>query len=289
MNKNGEIVYGSVTQETKNALEYLHKLYERGVLDQNFALRAQNNLRDLVVEGKCGAFFGLWWTPNNPLVDVYEKDKEADWEPYYLQNPEDDNAYASFRDNKYVVVRKGYEHPEIVMKIISVLFDYTRYEADDAQEVNEYFALNVDPTARPLVINVDYNEATFQITKDLRAVENGTKKEESLSAIEQSYYDACENFLHGKSATPEDWAAYKSRISAVGLLVDGEYRSKERKYLDDTDGELPKSLQQLEKDAFIQIIMGVKPITYFDTFVKQWYEQGGEELTEQIRSSNPGE
>ena len=45
----------------------------------------------------------------------------------------------------------------------------------------------------------------------------------------------------------------------------------------------------LEKDTFIQIIMGVKPITYFDTFVQEWYEQGGEELTEQIRRSNPGE
>ena len=286
VNQNGQIVYGSVTQETQNALSYLHELYERGVLDQNFALRAQNNLRDLVVDGKCGAFFGLWWTPNNPLVDVYEKDKEIDWEPYYLQKSETDDAYDSFRDNKYVVVRKGYEHPEIVMKIISVLFDYTRYEANDADEVNEYFALNVDPTARPLVINVDYNEATFQITKDIRAVEDGTKKEESLSAIEKSYYDACESFLHGKSSTPADWAAYKSRISAVGLLVDGGYQSEERRYLDDTDGELPKSLQQLEKKSFIQIIMGEKPISYFDTFVKEWYDQGGEEITEQIRKTN---
>lgn len=286
VNQNGQIVYGSVTQETQNALSYLHELYERGVLDQNFALRAQNNLRDLVVDGKCGAFFGLWWTPNNPLVDVYEKNKEIDWEPYYLQKSETDDAYDSFRDNKYVVVRKGYEHPEIVMKIISVLFDYTRYEANDADEVNEYFALNVDPTARPLVINVDYNEATFQITKDIRAVEDGTKKEESLSAIEKSYYDACESFLHGKSSTPADWAAYKSRISAVGLLVDGGYQSEERRYLDDTDGELPKSLQQLEKKSFIQIIMGEKPISYFDTFVKEWYDQGGEEITEQIRKTN---
>ena len=287
VNQNGQIVYGSVTQETKNALSYLHELYERGVLDQNFALRAQNNLRDLVVDGKCGAFFGLWWTPNNPLVDGYEKNKEIDWEPYYLQKSETDDAYDSFRDNKYVVVQKGYEHPEIVMKIISVLFDYTRYEANDADEVNEYFALNVDPTARPLVINVDYNEATFQITKDIRAVEDGTKNEESLSAIEKSYYDACESFLHGKSSTPADWAAYKSRISAVGLLVDGGYQSEGGRYLDDTDGELPKSLQQLEKKSFIQIIMGEKPISYFDTFVKEWYDQGGEEITEQIRKSNP--
>lgn len=55
--KDGEIVYGSLTEETRSAVAYLRELYERGILDQNFALRAQNNLRDLVVEGKCGAFF----------------------------------------------------------------------------------------------------------------------------------------------------------------------------------------------------------------------------------------
>ena len=101
------IVYGSVTEETRNALSYLHELYERGVLDQNFALRAQNNLRDLVVSGKCGAFFGLWWTPNNPLMDIYETDKDAEWMPYYLQEVDWKNVYASFSDSKYVVVRKG--------------------------------------------------------------------------------------------------------------------------------------------------------------------------------------
>ena len=289
INQNGEIVYGSLTEETKTALRYLHELYERGVLDQNFALRAQNNLRDLVVNGKCGAFFGLWWTPNNPLMDVYETDREADWQPYYLQKADGKNVYDTFRDNKYVVVRKGYEHPEIVMKIISVLFDYTRYDAKDADEVNEYFALNVDPTARPLVINVDYNEATFQITRDIRSVMSGMRKETDLSAIEKSYYDAAEKFIQGKSETAEDWAAYESRLAAVGRLIEGNYRTTAKKYLDDSDGEIPKSLQQLEKNSFIQIIMGVQSVDYFDEFVKEWYEQGGEELTEQIRRSNPGE
>lgn len=287
--EDGEIVYGSLTEETKNALSCLNDLYERGILDRNFALRASNNIRDLVIEGKCGAFFGLWWTPNNPLMDAIEQDRTADWEPYYLQEPSDQEVYASLRNNKYVVVRKGYEHPEIVMKILSVLFDYTRYEAEDAQEVNEYFALNVDPTARPLVINVDYYEATYQVTEDIMAVLDGKKQKKDLTAIESSYYEACKNYLSGKAYTAEDWAAYKSRISAVGLLVDGDYTPAVHPYLDDTDGVVPQSLKQLEKDAFIRIIMGEEDISYFDTFVQQWYQQGGRELTRQIRASNPGE
>lgn len=287
ISQDGEIVYGSLTEETKEALDYLHKLYDRGILDRNFALRAPNNLRDLVVNGKCGAFFGLWWTPNNPLMESYEKNSEADWEPYYLQELADKNVYESFRDNKYVVVRKGYEHPEIVMKIISVLFDYTRYEAEDAREVNEYFALNVDPTARPLVINVDYNEATYQATENIEAALNGNYPEGNLTAIEQSYYQACSSYLSGNDYTAEDWAAYKSRISAVGLLVDKHYTPAVRSYLDDAGGEIPQSLRQFETRTFIQIIMGEKPVSYFETFVEQWYQQGGYELTQQIRLSNP--
>ena len=38
--KDGEIMYGSLTEETKNALSGLHDLYKRGILDKNFALRA---------------------------------------------------------------------------------------------------------------------------------------------------------------------------------------------------------------------------------------------------------
>lgn len=285
-NPEGEIVYGSLTEETKNALSCLHDLYSRGILDPDFALRAQNNIRDLVVEGKCGAFFGLWWTPNNPLMDEYRQNKDADWQPYYLTSGarRQVEVYSTFRDNKYVVVRKGYEHPKIVMKVLSVLFDYSRYEADDTEEMNAYFALNVDPTARPLMINVDYNEATYMVTRHIREALYGSRMREELSAIEASYFDACKKYLGTDSPSVEEWAAYKSRITAVGLLVDASYHPPERKYMGDGDSEIPQTLQQLEKKAFIQIIMGKKPLSYFDTFVKEWYRKGGEALTESVCS-----
>ena len=287
-NADGEIVYGSLTEETKEALGYLRELYKQGILDPDFALRAPNTIRDLVVNGKCGAFFGLWWTPNNPLMDEYRKNKETDWEPYYLtaDAKRTVEVYSTFWDSKYVVVRKGYEHPEIVMKILSVLFDYSRYEAEDADEVNSYFALNVDPTARPLMINVDYNEATYMVTKHIREAlysPGNAKTREDLSAIEASYFDACKEYLEAEVPSVEAWAAYKSRISAVGLLVDANYRASEKKYLGDGDGEIPQTLRLLEKNAFIQIIMGKKPVSSFDSFVEEWYRKGGDSLTERVR------
>ena len=184
---------------------------------------------------------------------------------------------------KYVVVRKGYEHPEIACKIINGLFDYVRYDGTYNSEFEEYYQNNVDPTARPLVINVDYNEAIYNVTKDIRRVMSGKQKESNLSALEKSYYDACMKYLSGENVTVEDWAAYKSRISAVGLLVDANYRAPEKKYLGDGDGEIPQTLRLLEKNAFIQIIMGRMPVSSFDTFVEDWYRKGGDSLTERVR------
>ena len=37
---------------------------------------------------------------------------------------------------KYVVVRKGFEHPEIAAKIISVMFDSARYDSNACSELS---------------------------------------------------------------------------------------------------------------------------------------------------------
>lgn len=58
---------------------------------------------------------------------------------------------------------------------------------------------------------------------------------------------------------------------------------RRKKYLGDGDGEIPQTLRSLEKKAFIQIIMGKKPVSFFDSFVEEWYRKGGDSLTERVR------
>lgn len=96
-------------------------------------------------------------------------------------------------------------------------------------------------------------------------------------------FDACKEYLEAEVPSVEAWAAYKSRISAVGLLVDANYCAPEKKYLGDGDGEIPQTLRLLEKNAFIQIIMGRMPVSSFDSFVEDWYRKGGDSLTERVR------
>lgn len=291
--RDGEIVYGSVQPEAREALIKIHELYEDGIIDDHFLFRTNNNIVELVENGQCGSFFGPWWAPNNPLMDAVSQNPDADWQPYLIST--DGSAggkvsYASQKNTgKYVVVRKGYEHPEIAVKIISVLFDYARYEANDAEGIKEYFEMNVDPTARPLAINVDYKDALRRCYSDITAVMNGEKEESELPILEDSYYTVCKDYDSKEEHTPQEWAAYTSRITALKIISDADSEGR----LDMVDslyfGETATmktdwwKLREDEKEIYLQIVTGDKNISSFDVFVTKWKNSGGEKITEEVR------
>lgn len=286
-NKDGELVYGSIQPEAKKALEKLHNMYAAGILDSQFLLRSSENIIDLIVDGRCGSFFGPWWAPNNPLIDAKKNDPDAEWVPYLIStNADGSTSYISQNPSyKYVVVKKGYEHPEIVMKIISVLFDYVRYQEPDAKEIARYYQLNVDPTARPIAINVDFADALKRCYQDILQVFNGKLAEDKLELLEASYYNSCKAYLdEGENATLEDWAAYTSRITACGVIENGDTTQVKSEFFGETDTMKQEwwKLKKLEEETYLQIITGDKPLDCFDDFVDQWKEEGGTTILEEV-------
>ena len=289
MNDDGEIVYGSVTDEAKEALSYISSLYNQGVIDNDFLLRTSTNICELIENGQCGSFFGPWWAPNNPLVNAVSSNPDADWQPYLIAT--DSDGTTSYHSQnpcyKYVVVRKGYEHPEIAAKMISVMFDKVRFDCTDSEEFKNYYQLNVEPTARPLSINVDYNNALSICYRNIDATISGRKNPDSLELLERSFYDACSEYIKNANKTSTQWAAYMSRIKACSLIAQDNIKVVDSLYFKTTD--TMKShwwrLKAKEKEAYLKIISGEEDISYFDTFVKEWNEQGGQIITSEVRES----
>ena len=289
MNDDGEIVYGSVTDEAKEALSYINSLYNQGVIDNDFLLRTSTNICELIENGLCGSFFGPWWAPNNPLANAVSKNPDADWQPYLIAT--DSDGTTSYHSQnpcyKYVVVRKGYEHPEIAAKMISVMFDKVRFDCTDSEEFKNYYQINVEPTARPLSINVDYNNALSICYRNIDATISGRKNPDSLELLERSFYDACSEYIKNANKTSTQWAAYMSRIKACSLITQDNIKVVDSLYFKTTD--TMKShwwrLKAKEKEAYLKIISGEEDISYFDTFVKEWNEQGGQIITSEVSES----
>lgn len=287
--ENGNIVYGSIQPQAKKAIKYLNKLYKKGILDKNFLLRKTNNIIELIVEGKCGSFFGPWWAPNNPLIDAIQNNPDAEWKPYLLQTDSDGSTsyYSQNPSYKYLVVRKGYEHPEIACKIISVLFDKAKTTKVGLEEISNYYRLNVDPTARPIAINVDYNNALSICYDELKLALSDEKKADDLELLEYSYYQSCKKYLDNpKNAKLEDWAAYTSRITACSLIVNGNIKNNKSLFFGKTESMTKRwwKLKRMENEAYLKMIVGEEPISYFDDFVKNWNKYGGKDITKEVRA-----
>lgn len=287
--EDGNVVYGSVQPEAKEALAHIHELYKEGILDQDFLMRTSSNLIELIVDGQCGSFFGPWWAPNNPLMQAVEQNKDAEWQPYLIATEKSGltSYHTQNPSGKYIVVRKGYEYPEIACKIVSVLFDYLRYNDRDNQEIVDYYKENVDPTARPFAINVDYNNALQICYGELNHVFAGDKSADDLNVLEYSYYEACESYLKdAENASAEDWAAYTSRITACKILNDGRTNKVESLYFGETETMVTDwwSLENLESDTYLKIVTGESSLDEFDRFVESWYQNGGETITKEVRA-----
>jgi len=291
--EDGNIVYGSITQQAKSTLGYMSSLYKEGILDKDFLLRTSTNIIQLVKEGKCGSFFGPWWAPNNPLIKAIEKNSDADWQPYLITTDADGNVSYHSQNPvyKYVVVRKGYEHPELAAKIVSIMFDKIRYQCDDSEEFIKYFQLNVDPTARPLAINVDYNNALDICYRELKSTLASETKESNLMLLEDSYYKSCKVFLNNEQkATPDQWAAYVSRISACSLITSARVKKVQSLFFGTTKTMKTEwwKLKEKENQAYLKIVCGEEPLSYFDVFVNSWLEEGGLQITDEVQKAVAG-
>ena len=285
--KKGEIIYGSVDSRAKKALAHIHRLYDEGIIDQQFLFRTSDDIKNEIVEGHCGCVFGPWWFPNNPLIYAWEADPSALWKPYLIAtNEQGETRYHTIDPSgKYVVVRKGFEHPEIVFKIISVLFDQVRYIDKNVQEINDYDRTNVDPTARPISINVDYNDALHRSYTNIKKIFND-ETDEDISSLDEAFARAVMGYANrDEESSLQNRAAYFSRVEALSLLETDKIKKVQSYFFGTTasmDGRWT-ALKALEQETYLKIIIGEKSIDEFDDFVKKWNDEGGQTITKEVR------
>ncbi|HZG75439.1 MAG TPA: extracellular solute-binding protein, partial [Paenibacillus sp.] len=117
----GNVVYGSTTPEMKEALRKLSEMYQSGIIDKEFALRKADDANALLASGKAGLMFGAWWAPYWPLSDTIKNNPKADWRPYLAPLDEGGKLKIYTQDpvNEILVVRKGYPHPEAIVKVLN--------------------------------------------------------------------------------------------------------------------------------------------------------------------------
>ncbi|MEJ5313841.1 MAG: extracellular solute-binding protein [Anaerolinea sp.] len=282
-NSEGKILYGSVQPEVKEALALIARWYKEGIIDPEFATKDGGKSNEIVVSGKAGIMMGPWWIPWWPLVDSVTNDPNADWQPYLIQ---DKNGQYTFSMGDYtysfVVVRKGYPHPEVALKILNVQNDLS-YGLNNAPQYypnfNEIWGLLF-----PIPFLIEQPYVVERMGREYKAALDGTLDPSTFGDAMKLEFEQIKADVAAPRSNPSNWATRMARLDAALLLAQGynEVRTDPvaaRVLANDPNWP---SLKKMEEETFLQIMTGARPLDDFDKFVEDWYKSGGQALLDKM-------
>ncbi|RED65460.1 extracellular solute-binding protein [Cohnella phaseoli] len=281
----GKLVYGSIQPEVKAALAKLQEMFNAGQIDKEFGVKDGSKASELEINGKLGMHFGAMWNPLWPLQGNKDKEPQADWKAYPIPSIDGNtaNAQSSLDYNQFWVVRKGYEHPEAVIKLYNLTVDIFGgdsqnpeiYHSKDGIEFHKYALLTNTGTGEGLIGAQKHIKAAF---------ESGDASK--LTAEEKGYYDKIVAHQGGDNS---GWGTDRvfgseSAYSVIGQYYDQNRQLKVNEFIGaptPTMGDRRATLEKLELETFTKIILGAS-LDDFDTFVADWKKLGGDQITAEV-------
>ena len=292
--EDGTVKYGSIQPETRTALEKIQKLYTDKLIDPEMLVRS--NCQETLLSGKVGIFFGPWWS-GYTFADATLAG-EADWRAYFTPLSEDGNYYTHMPDptSKYVVVSKSCKNPEAAFKMISYLVANEQHWTDDGITSSDMSCADFYPlwngydNADEIEVSTETLEKYLagEITMDDDFSQHKLLKSD-MEAVKELKKEPYDDFSLDKWNLDSDLA--KTNLPRlVSLLVGGapyvndKYIPVYNAYSGQTETMQAKwaNLKKMEEETFAKIIMGKADISEFDTFVKNWKSQGGDQILKEI-------
>lgn len=288
----GSIVYGSIQPQVKDALARLAKWYSEGLVAKDFMMNDSNKAVEAVAKGSAGIFDGSWWAPWYPLPDSVKNDHNAVWQDTVLKG-EDGIAHARGygKIRSFVVIKKGFKHPEAIMKVLNVAQDA------NAKKLDWYNKLTFEAGGKytdakmgllPVSISAKDPHEISNRYKDIMAVLNGEKdvstaEPETQAQVKtiQTYQAAADPF-----ADMALWSGANNFYVGAAGLAKNPVQQTLPAFIGTTDLMQKKktALDDLEKQTFLEIITGKKTVDDFDSFVTKWKSMGGDEITAEVNT-----
>ncbi|OWR28280.1 ABC transporter substrate-binding protein [Saccharibacillus sp. O23] len=283
----GGLVYGGILPETRKALQSLQDMYRAGQIDPDFGYKSGGQMARLIAQGKIGMLYGEQWTPFT-VQQSRERDPDADWQAYPLPAEAGREIRVPLRAGTggLLAVRKGYEHPEALVKMMNLHLeknwgkdaDYETYYNDDSRAV--WMLSPVTPF--PGTKNLD----AYREIRSALDTGNAAGLQGEAAAIQKRIE------AYDRIGTESGWGWKKIYGPDGAFSIADEYERSGRFVPDLFGGGITETmverhniLRDLQLEAYMNIILG-EPIERFDQFVQDWKELGGDQITAEVNLWN---
>lgn len=289
--ENGEIVYGSIQPEMKDAVAAWAEWYKEGILSTDFTTTDFSKMNEAVVSGNVGVQpFYQWWG-YNPGVDLVSNlGTGAIFEPYLIPsaNGEDVIHSITFPGDSYTVVSKTCKNPEAAVKLIN----YYGYMVDEStgvetpETISSFMDNDIKHTVGAFrILNPDSDYKEYENVS--HALETGDTSGLISSGMWQKYNNSVDWKENGTPGSTGDYMQQghdRCAFSQAKIVLDeGKYiKSKLWGLSPEALRDAGSTLDDILTEGFTKIIIGEEPIDYFDTVVTNWKQAGGDQATAQM-------
>ena len=296
--EDGQISYSGINPGIKEALTQLNAMYEEGLIDPEFGVKDTVKLGEDIAAGKVGMFYGLEGMPWGACKSNIENNPEADWQCYPIVSATEEPAkpITYVRITRYYAANANCEHPEALIQIANVFQDkinsleateetLNTFGVDPDTGINfaEYAAFAMDPAIQKC--NTYYAE--------IKSTLEGETTVDEIHPEAARYYNVIKNFIDNgmdKGADSLGWNYYKF-IGPEGSwnTIINDYKANDKLVQSvffgaPTPGMSTNlsSLDKMQAETYVNIIMGTQEPDSFDTFVENWKQLGGDQITTEV-------
>lgn len=285
----GNLVYGSNTEETKQALLEIKKLIDAGIIDKSFIVRDTEQCQELVTSGKSGVFYGVWWNMDWPLNSMTEENNSVLWECYKAplgENGKYNIAMAPI-SSQYIVVKAGASEAvkEAVVKSINW---QCRIETEQGASIKPEEASPYSGNMAPFTLLVCAYTEKEDKAKQVMDVVNGSLSESDLigeAAVWYKSYTEAESDIAQAFANENasGWAYVRGAYPLIDSNINKIFSPTYAKTT--TMASKWATLEKLEDETFLKILNGDADVEAFDEYVSQWNSLGGSEIIEELKAT----
>lgn len=289
--EDGSIVYGSTLPEMKDALTVLQQMYKDGDIDPEFITKDDNKVGEDAAAQKTGIAGGQWWAAGWPLDITYESNPDVDvnWKAYPIPSCDDQPAkpqYGATGIAPFYAVRKGYEHPEALVKIFNVWWELM-YGKDQTEE--EFYTYS---TFEDGGISWKFSPVWSFPGEDMRGhhIDAALRANDStgLTIEEKTIFDQIQRYWNNGETSLRYQNGNYGLDNPQMILTDVYFASGNATppafYGAPTSTMSDKwsTLEKMEEEIIVKIIMGEEPVEAYDQFVEEWNKLGGEQITKEV-------
>jgi putative aldouronate transport system substrate-binding protein len=279
--EDGNLVYGSIQESMKDSLNKMKEWMDKGYISQELAVAAADQAQENFVSGKTGIAFGPPWAWDWPFGEITSNDPDAVIKPYQLPSGPDGE-----------IGRKG-------ESLLTGSFLFSS-EFDDWEKFFEYW----DETYGYILNDSEYFEdGLFEgepvYDPDVIEEETGEEKVDpgryflptNVPTFPYKMYGLLQEFHENPDKEPS--GAYETDlaqrdpeyIEAAAIINRSNDIRIENKFTGaptETMADQWSNLEQLELEIFADIVMGNVELEEFDSFVEEWKDNGGDQVTEEV-------